>query len=145
MTLSIAFAVADNNTKLQKILDSIIDTIDAREIDKLNRAHRNFNLVYGYDEEDVFTIVLFASAMFAVLLAIVYFVLAHLKLKISLAELNATNEEKEKQWLMDIIQEINSIVFIHGEDNQIQMSNCSLYRNKRCKGCTIENLSLIHI
>ncbi|WP_043991544.1 transporter substrate-binding domain-containing protein [Vibrio sp. AND4] len=139
LTLSIAFAVADNNTKLKKILDSIIDTIDAREIDKLNRAHRNFNLVYGYDEEDVFTIVLFASAMFAVLLAIVYFVLAHLKLKISLAELNATNEEKEKQWLMDIIQEINSIVFIHGEDNQIQMSNCSLYRNKRCKGCTIES------
>ncbi|MCE7730527.1 ATP-binding protein [Vibrio campbellii] len=139
LTLSIAFAVTEHNTKLKKILDSIIDTIDAKEIDKINRTYRNFNLVYGYDEEDVFTIVLFAAAMFVVLLAIVYFVLAHLKLKVNLAELNATNEEKEKQWLMDIIQEINSIVFIHGEDNQIQMSNCSLYRNKRCKGCTIEN------
>ncbi|EKM33507.1 his Kinase A domain protein, partial [Vibrio harveyi] len=35
LTLSIAFAVADHNTKLKKILDSIIDTIDAKEIEKL--------------------------------------------------------------------------------------------------------------
>ncbi|MEF1303010.1 transporter substrate-binding domain-containing protein, partial [Vibrio owensii] len=139
LTLSIAFAVANHNTKLKKILDSIIDTIDAKEIDKLNRTYRNFNLVYGYDEEHIFTIVLFVAVVFVILLAIVYFVLAHLKLKVNLAELNATNEEKEKQWLMEIIQEINSIVFIHGEDNQIQMSNCSLYRNNRCKGCTIQS------
>ncbi|WP_199481404.1 ATP-binding protein [Vibrio owensii] len=139
LTLSIAFAVANHNTKLKKILDSIIDTIDAKEIDKLNRTYRNFNLVYGYDEEHIFTIVLFVAVVFFILLAIVYFVLAHLKLKVNLAELNATNEEKEKQWLMEIIQEINSIVFIHGEDNQIQMSNCSLYRNNRCKGCTIQS------
>ncbi|MFN1533617.1 MULTISPECIES: ATP-binding protein [Vibrio harveyi group] len=137
LTLSIAFAVANHNTKLKKILDSIIDTIDAKEIDKLNRTYRNFNLVYGYDEEEITTIVLFVAVIFAVLLAVVYFVLAHLKLKVNLAELNATNEEKEKQWLMGIIQEINSIVFIHGEDNQIQMSNCSLFLNRRCNGCTI--------
>ncbi|MGR5196488.1 ATP-binding protein [Vibrio rotiferianus] len=139
LTLSIAFAVAEHNNKLKKILDSIIDTIDAKEVEKLNRTYRNFNLVYGYDEEHILTIVLFAAAVFVILLAIAYFVLAHLKLKVNLAELNATNEEKEKQWLMEIIQEINSIVFIHGEDNQIQISNCSLYRNNSCKGCSIQN------
>ncbi|YCO02273.1 ATP-binding protein [Vibrio sp. VNB-15] len=137
LTLSIAFAVANHNTKLKNILDSIIDTIDAKEIDKLSRTYRNFNLVYGYDEEEIATIVLFVAVVFVILLAILYFVLAHLKLRVDLAELNATNEEKEKQWLMGIIQEINSIVFIHGEDNQIQMSNCSLYLNNRCNGCTI--------
>ncbi|MGI9949299.1 ATP-binding protein [Vibrio hyugaensis] len=137
LTLSIAFAVANHNTNLKKILDSIIDTIDAKEIDKLSRTYRNFNLVYGYDEQEITIIVLFIAVIFVALLAVVYFVLAHLKLKVNLAELNATNEEKEKQWLMGIIQEINSIVFIHGEDNQIQMSNCSLYLNGRCKGCTI--------
>ncbi|MEF1262696.1 transporter substrate-binding domain-containing protein, partial [Vibrio harveyi] len=139
LTLSIAFAVADHNTKLKKILDSIIDTIDAKEIEKLNRTYRNFNLVYGYDEEHIFTMILIVVVVFVILLAVAYFVLAHLKLKVNLAELNATNEEKEKQWLMEIIQEINSIVFIHGEDNQIQMSNCSLYKNHRCKGCTIQS------
>lgn len=139
LTLSISFAVSNNDTKLKKLLDSIIDTIDAKEIEKLNRSYRNFNLTYGYDEEEIFTIVLFVAVIFGVLLATIYFVLAHFKLKVNLAELNATNEEKEKQWLMEIIQEINSIVFIHSEDNQVQMTNCTLYQNKQCSGCTIKD------
>jgi two-component system sensor histidine kinase EvgS len=139
LTFSIAFAVSNHNTQLKNMLDSVIDTIDSNEIEKLLRSHRNFNLVYGYDNEHMTKVFLSAAVAFLVLLVVAYLVLAHLRLKVQLAELNANNEEKEKQWLVDIMQEINSLVFIHDEDNQLEMSNCVRYKNQQCKDCCLQN------
>lgn len=139
LTFSIAFAVSNHNTQLKNMLDSVIDTIDSNEIEKLLRSHRNFNLVYGYDDEHMTRIVVSGVVAFIVLLVVAYFVLAHLKLKVNLAELNANNEEKEKQWLMEIIQEINSLVFIHDENNHLEMSNCARHKHGQCQGCSLQS------
>ncbi len=139
LTFSIAFAVSKQNVQLKNMLDSVIDTIDSNEIDKLLRAHRNFNLVYGYDDAHMTRLFVSAAIALAVLLVIAYVVLTHLRLKVNLAELNADNEEKEKQWLMEIIQEINSLVFIHDEDNQLEMSNCAGYQHQQCKECALKS------
>lgn len=139
LTFSIAFAVSNHNIQLKNLLDSVINTIDSNEIEKLLRSHRNFNLVYGYDNEHMAKVFLFATVAFVVLLVVAYLVLEHLRLKVKLAELNANNEEKEKQWLVDIIQEINSLVFIHDENNQLEMSNCTRYKNQQCKECCLKN------
>ncbi|NVJ55058.1 MAG: transporter substrate-binding domain-containing protein [Vibrionaceae bacterium] len=137
LTFSVAFAVSKNNTKLKDILDSIIVTIDAKEIEKLSRAYRNFNLIYGYGDQDVTKMIGVVATVFLVLLAVGYFVLAHLRLKVNLAQVTADNEEKERKWLTEIIQEINSLVFIHGEDNELKMSNCAMFLSGDCKGCQI--------
>ncbi|MBR9786351.1 MAG: transporter substrate-binding domain-containing protein [Vibrionaceae bacterium] len=141
LTFSIAFAVSNHNTQLKNMLDSVIETIDSNEIEKLLRSHRNFNLVYGYDDEHITRIVVSGVVAFFVLLVVAYFVLAHLKLKVNLAELNANNEEKEKQWLMEIIQEINSLVFIHDENNHLEMSNCAQHKHGQCEGCSLQRSS----
>ncbi|CAE6941281.1 ATP-binding protein [Vibrio sp. B1FLJ16] len=141
LKLSIAFAVSNHDTQLKNMLDSVIETIDSNEIDKLLRSYQNFNLVYGYDDEHMARVFLLAALAFALLLVVVYFVLSHLKLKVNLAELNANNEEKEKKWLMDIIQEINSLVFIHDENNSLEMSNCARYQHGQCKECSLKNCS----
>ncbi len=141
LTLSIAFAVSNHNAQLKNMLDSVIATIDSDEIDKLLRSYQNFNLVYGYDDEHMARIFLLAALAFILLLVVVYFVLSHLKLKVNLAEVNANNEEKEKKWLMDIIQEINSLVFIHDENNNLEMSNCARYLNGQCQECSLKNSS----
>ncbi|MGP8306902.1 ATP-binding protein [Vibrio sp. YIC-376] len=139
LTFSIAFAVSNHNTQLKNMLDSVIDTIDSNEIEKLLRSHRNFNLVYGYDNEHMTKVFVSAAVAFAVLLVVAYLVLERMRLKVKLAELNANNEEKEKQWLVEIMQEINSLVFIHDEDNQLEMSNCARYKNQQCKECCLKN------
>lgn len=139
MNLSVAFAVGAGNIRLKNILDSIIATIDSNETDKLMRTYRNFNLTYGYDKEHIARAALVAFLLIIASLGVVYFILKHLKLKVDLARVHATNEEKEKQWLMTIIQQINSIVFIHSSDNKIQMSNCLLYLSGDCKGCPMSD------
>ncbi|EMK6582373.1 transporter substrate-binding domain-containing protein [Vibrio parahaemolyticus] len=141
LTFSNAFAVAKHNTQLQHMLNSIIETIDSNEIEKLLRSHRSFNLVYGYDDEQMAKFFLAGAVAFSLMFAAAYFILAHLRLKVKLAELNANNEEAEKQWLMGIIQEINSLVFIHGEDNQLEMSNCANYKSKQCQECKLKSCS----
>ncbi|MDV6250032.1 ATP-binding protein [Vibrio sp. EA2] len=139
LTFSIAFAVSNQNTQLKNMLDSVIDTIDSNEIEKLLRSHRNFNLVYGYDDEHMTRVVVSGVVAFVLLFVVAYFVLAHLRLKVKLAELNANNEEKEKQWLMEIIQEINSLVFIHDENNHLEMSNCARHKHGQCQGCSLQS------
>ncbi|NOI14183.1 ATP-binding protein [Vibrio hepatarius] len=138
LTFWVAFAVSKSNTKLKEILDSIIVTIDAKEIEKLSRAYRNFNLIYGYGDQDVTKMIGVVATVFLVLIAVGYFVLAHLRLKVNLAQVTADNEEKERKWLTGIIQEINSLVFIHGEDNKLKMSNCGMFLSGDCKGCQIK-------
>nr|WP_319552468.1 transporter substrate-binding domain-containing protein [uncultured Vibrio sp.] len=146
LIFSIAFAVSNQNTQLKNMLDSVIETIDSNEIEKLLRSHRNFNLVYGYDDEHMTRVVVSGVIAFLVLLVVAYFVLAHLRLKVKLAELNANNEEKEKQWLMEIIQEINSLVFIHDENNHLEMSNCVRHKQGQCQGCSLQSGSTgIHL
>lgn len=141
LSFSIAFAVANHDAQLKNVLDSVIATIDSNEIEKLLRSYRNFNLVYGYNDKQITIMAFVGAAVFAVFLIIAYFILAHLRLKVNLAELNANNEEKEKQWLMDIIQEINSLVFIHSEDNHLEMSNCARYQSGQCKQCFLQSVN----
>ncbi|EPP2127356.1 ATP-binding protein [Vibrio alginolyticus] len=139
LTFSNAFAVANHNTQLQHMLNSIIETIDSNEIEKLLRSHRSFKLTYGYDAEQIATFVVAGSFIFCLMLIAAYFILSHMRLKVRLAEFNADNEEAEKQWLMDIIKEINSLVFIHSENNHMEMSNCANYNSKRCQQCKLKS------
>lgn len=139
LTLSVAFAVSNHNTKLKNILDAVINTIDQNEINKINRAHRTFNLTLGYDQQQVYKYGAYILVFVLIALVGVYFFMSNMRLKIRLAEMNASSEEKEKQWLVGLINELNSIVFIHSEDNEIRMSNCERYNSGQCKGCSIYN------
>ncbi len=139
LTLSIALAVSHNDTQLKSLLDSVIATIDSNEIDKLRRSYKNFNIIFGYDDEHMTRVLVFTAIAFLFLLVVGYFIFSHLKLKVSLAELNANSEEKEKKWLMEIMQEINSLVFIHDENNHLEMSNCARFRHGQCQECSLKS------
>ncbi|HDZ3737482.1 TPA: transporter substrate-binding domain-containing protein [Vibrio vulnificus] len=136
---SIAFSVSNHDVKLKKLLDSIIDTIDSKEIEKINKSYRDFNLTYGYDSEKVIFSAIIISVLLIIVAIIIYFVISNMKLKVSLAEINADNEEKEKQWLTQIIQELNNKVFIHDDKGQLVLSNCSEYLKGNCTNCQIKN------
>ncbi|MFM2642775.1 transporter substrate-binding domain-containing protein [Vibrio chagasii] len=139
ITYSIAFAVSKENVELRDVLNSIIDTVSVEEIEKLRRNYRKFNLVYGYDSGNVNMFVALVLVVFLTLSYLGYLLLANLRYKVKLAELNAGNEEKEKIWLSEIIQEINNIVFIHNENNDILLSNCPKFQTNDCQVCTMKS------
>ncbi|MGF1800473.1 transporter substrate-binding domain-containing protein [Vibrio gigantis] len=139
ITYSIAFAVSKKNVELKNVLNSIIDTVSVEEIEKLRRNYRKFDLVYGYDSSNVNKFAALASVVFVTLSYLGYLLLVNLRYKVKLAELNAGNEEKEKIWLSEIIQEINNIVFIHNEKNEILLSNCPKFQSNECQVCTMKS------
>lgn len=139
ITYSIAFAVSKKNAELKNVLNSIIDTVSKEEIEKLRRNYRKFNLVYGYDSSNVNKFAALVLVVFVTLSYLGYLLLVNLRYKVKLAELNAGNEEKEKIWLSEIIQEINNIVFIHNEKNEILLSNCPKFQSNECQVCTMKS------
>ncbi|EJV5952132.1 transporter substrate-binding domain-containing protein [Vibrio alginolyticus] len=141
LTFSNAFAVANHNTQLQHMLNSIIETIDSNEIEKLLRSHRNFNLTYGYGRGQIALLFLTGLGILLCLVLAAYLVLSHLQLKVKVAELNANSEIKEKQWLLSLIEEINSLVFIHNDANELIMSNCPSFKRGQCRECLLKSCS----
>lgn len=139
ITYSIAFAVSKKNVELKNVLNSIIDTVSVEEIEKLRRNYRKFDLVYGYDSSNVNKFAALVSVVFVTLSYLGYLLLVNLRYKVRLAELNAGNEEKEKIWLSEIIQEINNIVFIHNDKNEILLSNCPKFQSNECQVCTMKS------
>lgn len=139
ITYSIAFAVSKKNVELKNVLNSIIDTVSVEEIEKLRRNYRKFDLVYGYDSSNVNKFAALVSVVFVTLSYLGYLLLVNLRYKVKLAELNAGNEEKEKIWLSEIIQEINNIVFIHNDKNEILLSNCPKFQSNECQVCTMKS------
>lgn len=139
ITYSIAFAVSKKNIELKNVLNSIIDTVSDEEIEKLRRNYRQFDLVYGYDSGNVNKLIALVLVVFITLSYLAYLLLVNLRYKVRLAELNAGNEEKEKIWLSEIIQEINNIVFIHNDKNEILLSNCPKFQLNECQICTMKS------
>ncbi|ELP5903206.1 transporter substrate-binding domain-containing protein [Vibrio vulnificus] len=137
IVFSLAFSVINHDIKLKKLLDSIIDTIDVKEIEKLNNNYKGLHLKYGYDSDTILLVLAMIFTFIVIASVMIYFFITNMKLKIRLAEMNANNEEKEKQWLTQIIQELNSKIFIHDEEGQLILSNCSEVHNGKCKNCTL--------
>ncbi len=138
LTYSIAFSITNNDRYLRQVLNSVIDLIGGDELDKLNRSYTTYNVTYGYNRHTVFKIASLILVIFTLLLLIGLFITSHLKLKVKLAQASANSEEKEKEWLAQIIQEIGSLVFIHNENNQLQMTNCSYSLNSQCQSCSMK-------
>ena len=139
VTYSIAFAVSKKNFELKNVLNSIIDTISVEEIEKLSRNYRKFDLTYGYDSSDVNKLAALVLVIFLTISYLGYLIFTNLRYKVKLAELNAGQEEKERIWLSEIIQEINNIVFIHNENNEVLLSNCPKLQTQECSACSMKS------
>ncbi|KJY84664.1 hypothetical protein TW81_03810 [Vibrio galatheae] len=140
LKINLALAVK-NSPKLKTLLDSIFTTLDVNEMNKLMRSYRQINFIHGYDDKQVITIA--AAVLILMLLgcALSYFIVSNLKLKVGLAEANANQEENEKEWLKNIISELDSWVFIHDSQNQMVLSNCAHFKNGDCSGCSVASRS----
>ncbi|WP_394127313.1 ATP-binding protein [Vibrio hepatarius] len=142
-SLKVHLALATkNNPELNALLNSLFNSIDENELKKVMRSHRSINLVNGVSSENLWQMGAGAFSILIFLGLFAYFLISNLKLKVELAESSANQEEKEKEWLKSIIVELDSWVFIHDRNNNLLLSNCSLYLNKQCQGCKVnENLS----
>ncbi len=139
LSVSLAFAVPRGNAEVLPLMNALLDTIDLHEMEKLNQRYRQFSLNYGYSNAELIRIALAIFAAFFALIVIGYIGRNNLRLKIKLAESTANHEEKEKFWLKEIIQEINSRVFIHDANNQLVLSNCPRLRDGTCKNCQLKD------
>ncbi|CAH0530034.1 ATP-binding protein [Vibrio hippocampi] len=137
LLINLAFAVNPQKSELLKLMNSILSFVNKDDVDRLYRPYRHFSLVYGVDSQRLTQWILSAVAVFVVLLALTYLVVKHLQLKIRLAEANADNEERGKQWLENIINEVQSLIFISDEKDSIILSNCYQYRSGKCRHCSL--------
>lgn len=141
LTLSLAFAIASDRDEITPLLNSILENIDQQEIDKLSRIYQQFSVTYGYDNQYLLKLGLIVVAFLVVLFILIFLAVKHLKLKVQLAQVSAVNEEQEKLWLKEIIQEFISLVFIHDESNNLLLSNCSRFRNGQCDKCLMRDVN----
>ncbi len=138
LKVSLALAINNHNEQLQQLMNAVFRTLDSKEIEKLSRGYRQFSVAYGYQQDQVTKIALIVASVLIVLLVLAYFIFHHLKLKVQFAEVNANAEEQEKQWLMRIIQELNSLIFIHNDEYELVMSNCHSYQSGTCASCAMK-------
>ncbi len=137
LNVSLALAINNGNEQLLQLMNTLFDTLDSRDIEKLSRGYRQFSVDYGYQQEQVTKVIVLVLVVILVLFIFAYVIFNHLKLKVRFAEVNANAEEQEKQWLMSIIQELNSLIFIHDDKCKLVMSNCRSYQTGTCTSCVM--------
>ncbi|MFM2589520.1 ATP-binding protein [Vibrio sp. TBV020] len=130
LKVNLALATKDNPA-LNSLLNSLFTSIDENELKKIMRGHRNINLVNGYTADKLWQMGIGAIAVLVFFALFTYFAISNLKLKVKLAESSANQREKEKEWFKSIISELDSWIFIHDKDNNLLLSNCNDYLNKR--------------
>ncbi|WP_196589122.1 transporter substrate-binding domain-containing protein [Aliivibrio fischeri] len=136
-TIDISFAVSKKNKILSKVVNAVLETVDNEELKKLKRGYRQFNIIYGYEKSRVYKVVL--SLIFVIILSclVVYFWLNNLKLQVTLKDKDAKQLESKKEWLQNIINEQPSIIFIHGVNSKVSLSNCNFYQGEQCENCIL--------
>ncbi|WP_394242082.1 ATP-binding protein [Vibrio astriarenae] len=139
LTLNMAFALDKHNPFLLDVLNSVLETVDNNEVEKLVRSYRQFQLVYGYEKAHVLSWA-FAVALIVVLILIAsFFAYSNLRLKISASKQKIAEGEGERKWLQTIINELPYMVFIHDDQHQLILSNCARYRSGDCRRCLIQD------
>ncbi|RYU51362.1 transporter substrate-binding domain-containing protein [Aliivibrio finisterrensis] len=135
--IDISFAVSKKNKILSDVVNAVLETVDDEELKKLKRGYRQFNVIYGYEKSRVYKVVL--SLIFVIILSclVVYFWLNNLKLQVTLKDKDTKQLESKKEWLQNIINEQPSIIFIHGVNSKVSLSNCNFYQGEKCDNCIL--------
>ncbi|MGR5267273.1 ATP-binding protein [Vibrio astriarenae] len=139
MVLNMAFAVDRHNPFLLDVLNSVLETVDNNEVEKLVRSYRQFQLVYGFEKDHVLNWAMAVAAIVVLILIASFFAYSNLRLKISVSKQKVSEQEGEKKWLQKIINELPYMVFIHDEQHNLMLSNCARYRSGECRQCLIQD------
>jgi two-component system sensor histidine kinase EvgS len=137
LPISLAFAVASSKPELTSLINALIDTLDQEEVLKLHQSYRKFTIKHGHSFREIALIASLLLIAFIIIMVFVYIGRKNLKLKVSLAHAVINQEEKEKHWLKEIIEQLNSLVFIHDAKNDIVLTNCSRMKSGECIRCTL--------
>lgn len=140
LKVSLAFAVRGDIKYLTSLLNVVFDTIGDDDIDKLRRNYQYFNVDYGFHPDKYAHYFVVATIMLSILAFITYLIFHNLNMKVQIAQLNVDSEESEKLWLMSIIKELSALIFVHNENNNLIMTNCSDYEKESCKNCELNNI-----
>ncbi|WP_261881858.1 ATP-binding protein [Vibrio pelagius] len=135
--LDLVFAMKKNDVLLQALINSVLNTIDNNEVEKLKHGYRQFKVVHGFDKHDVYIIAGGVLSFILFVGTLIYFAIANLKLKMRVTQQLAESAESEKEWLRSIIEELPSTIFIQDEQDEIAQSNCKSYLDNECLGCSL--------
>ncbi len=135
--LDLVFVMQKSNLLLQTLINSVLNTIDNSEIEKLKHGYRQFKVINGFDKQDVYIIGGGLTFFIFILGTLIYFVIANLKLKMRVTQQLAESAESEKEWLKSIVKELPSTIFIQDEQNEIVHTNCKYYLANKCVGCSL--------
>ncbi|MEZ8726154.1 transporter substrate-binding domain-containing protein [Vibrio cyclitrophicus] len=135
--LDLVFVMKKNNLLLQALINSVLNTIDNSEIEKLKHGYRQFKVVNGFDKQDVYIIAGGLSSLIFFMGTLIYFAITNLKLKMRVTQQLAESAESEKEWLKSIVGELPSTIFIQDEQNEIAQTNCKSYLASECSGCSL--------
>ncbi|MBM7035565.1 hybrid sensor histidine kinase/response regulator [Vibrio ulleungensis] len=141
LPISIAFAVSSTKPELTSLINAFIDTLDQDEVIKLHQSYRKFTIKQGHSTRQIAIVTAALMALFIVVMVFVYVGRKNLKLKVTLAHAVINQEEKEKHWLQEIIGQLNSLVFIHDDNNDIVLTNCSRMKSGACTRCTLRDVN----
>lgn len=139
LSISVAFGIAQNNPQLLSMMNAILKTIDEKEIKKIAQQHQKYNIHYGYSLDFLLKLGFSMAGLFISVLIFTFMRHKNLQLKVELAESLANSEEHEKQWLREIISHLNSLVFIHNQQQELVLSNCPHIVSKACTECRIQD------
>ncbi|MCG9641074.1 transporter substrate-binding domain-containing protein [Vibrio sp. Isolate34] len=135
--LDLVFAMKKNNLLLQALINSVLNTIDNNEVEKLKHGYRQFKVVNGFDKHDVYIIAGGLSSFIFFMGTLIYFAITNLKLKMRVTQQLAESAESKKEWLKSIVEELPSTIFIQDEQNEIAHTNCKSYLANECSGCSL--------